>query len=116
MHHALNKTIQRDAGPQGSRGERIATRAGLLPGDLVFFRDGSGNVHHVGMSLGGDKFVHAPHTGDVVKVSSLNERYYASSSPAGAATGVDPGAAGWYRRHSGGRASNADRPRRPQYA
>ena len=28
-----------------------------------------GNVHHVGMSLGGDKFMHAPHTGDVVKVS-----------------------------------------------
>jgi hypothetical protein len=29
------------------------------------------------MSLGGDRFIHAPHTGDVVKVSSLNESYYA---------------------------------------
>jgi hypothetical protein len=28
------------------------------------------------MSLGGDKFIHAPHTGDVVKVSSLDEAYY----------------------------------------
>ena len=51
-------------------------RAELLPGDLVFFRDASGYVHHVGISMGGDKFLHAPHTGDVVKVSSLNEPYY----------------------------------------
>jgi cell wall-associated NlpC family hydrolase len=50
----------------------------LLPGDLVFFRDPSGYVHHVGMSLGGDKFIHAPHTGDVVKISSLSG-WYAST-------------------------------------
>jgi hypothetical protein len=49
----------------------------LLPGDLVFFKNASGDVHHVGMSLGGDKFMHAPHTGDVVKISSLKESYYA---------------------------------------
>ena len=49
----------------------------LLPGDLIFFRDDSGYVHHVGMSLGGKKFIQAPHTGDVVKISSLNEAYYA---------------------------------------
>ncbi len=51
-------------------------RSELLPGDLVFFRDSTGYVHHVGMSLGGDKFIHAPHTGDVVKISSLDEPYY----------------------------------------
>ena len=51
-------------------------RGELLPGDLVFFRDASGYVHHVGISMGGDKFLHAPHTGDVVKVSSLDEPYY----------------------------------------
>ena len=51
-------------------------RSELLPGDLVFFRDASGYVHHVGISIGGDKFLHAPHTGDVVKVSSLDEPYY----------------------------------------
>jgi hypothetical protein len=49
----------------------------LQPGDLVFFRDSSGDVHHVGMSLGGDRFIQAPHTGDVVKISSLKESYYA---------------------------------------
>jgi cell wall-associated NlpC family hydrolase len=52
-------------------------RKDLAPGDLVFFRDPSGYVHHVGISMGGDKFLHAPSTGDVVKESSLDESYYA---------------------------------------
>jgi cell wall-associated NlpC family hydrolase len=48
----------------------------LKPGDLVFFGQ-PGNIYHVGISMGGDKFIHAPHTGDVVKTSSLKESYYA---------------------------------------
>lgn len=52
---------------------RITTDIGRLrAGDLVFF----GNpVHHVGMYLGNGDFVHAPHTGDVVKVSKLSGYY-----------------------------------------
>ena len=42
-------------------------RADLQPGDLVFF-DG---LNHVGIYIGGNQFVHAPETGDVVKISSL---------------------------------------------
>ena len=44
----------------------------LEPGDLVFF-DGLG---HVGIYIGGGNFIHAPHTGDVVKISSLSESWY----------------------------------------
>ena len=51
------------------------SRDQLQPGDLVFF-DGLG---HVGIYIGGDQFVHAPHTGDVVKISSLDERWYAAT-------------------------------------
>jgi cell wall-associated NlpC family hydrolase len=50
------------------------SRDQLQPGDLVFF-DGLG---HAGIYIGGDQFVHAPHSGDVVKISSLNEGWYAS--------------------------------------
>ena len=57
-------------------GGRHIGRKDLLPGDLVFFRDKTGDVHHVGISMGGDRFVHAPHTGGVVHESSLNEPYY----------------------------------------
>jgi cell wall-associated NlpC family hydrolase len=39
----------------------------LAPGDLVFFN----GLNHVGMYIGGGNFVHAPHTGDVVKISSM---------------------------------------------
>jgi cell wall-associated NlpC family hydrolase len=49
-------------------------RSQLQPGDLVFF-DGLG---HAGIYIGGDQFIHAPHTGDVVKISSLNDSWYAS--------------------------------------
>ncbi len=47
----------------------------MQPGDLVFFQK-NGDVHHVGIYMGGGKFLHSPHTGDVVKISSLSEPYY----------------------------------------
>ena len=43
-------------------------RSALQAGDLVFF-DGDG---HVGIYIGNGQFVHAPHTGDVVKISNLD--------------------------------------------
>ena len=50
--------------------------AHLQAGDLLFFRDSSGDNHHTGMYIGNGMMIHAPHTGDVVKVSSLKEPYY----------------------------------------
>lgn len=43
----------------------------LQPGDLVFFHS---DLHHMGIYIGNGQFIHAPHTGDVVKISSLAER------------------------------------------
>jgi cell wall-associated NlpC family hydrolase len=40
----------------------------LQAGDLVFFH----GLSHVGIYIGGNQFVHAPHTGDVVKISQLS--------------------------------------------
>ena len=59
---------QYGAGTPVARGE-------LQSGDLVFF-DGLG---HVGIYIGGGQFIHAPHTGDVVRVSSLSESWYAAT-------------------------------------
>jgi cell wall-associated NlpC family hydrolase len=50
----------------------------LQPGDLVFFTGAS----HVGIYIGGGQFIHAPHTGDVVKISSLSG-YYSSNFAGG---------------------------------
>lgn len=49
----------------------------LLPGDLVFFEAKSPDKpEHVGMYLDDGLFIHDPHTGDFVKVSSLGEDWY----------------------------------------
>jgi peptidoglycan DL-endopeptidase CwlO len=46
-------------------------RSELQPGDLVFF-DGLG---HNGIYIGGNQFIHSPHTGDVVKISTITGWY-----------------------------------------
>ena len=60
--------------PDQFNATRRVARSDLQPGDLVFF-DGLG---HVGIYVGNGKFIHSPHTGDVVKVSSLSG-YYSSN-------------------------------------
>ena len=49
-------------------GTRISSQSALAPGDLVFFH----GLGHMGIYIGNDQFVHAPHRGDVVKISSLS--------------------------------------------
>ena len=41
----------------------------IKPGDMVFF---GYPAHHVGLYIGEGKYLHAPQTGDVVKISELN--------------------------------------------
>jgi cell wall-associated NlpC family hydrolase len=66
-------------GFQYYQGRRVP-RDQLQPGDLVFFRANSGGVpQHEGMYVGNGSFIHAPRTGDVVKISSLFETRYALS-------------------------------------
>jgi cell wall-associated NlpC family hydrolase len=51
------------------------SRDDLQPADLVFFN----GLGHMGMYIGGGQFIHAPHTGDVVKISSIHDSWYAST-------------------------------------
>ncbi|HEV3479788.1 MAG TPA: NlpC/P60 family protein [Gaiellaceae bacterium] len=46
------------------------SRDQLQPGDLVFYR----GLGHMGMYIGGGNYIHAPQTGDVVKISSVSGR------------------------------------------
>jgi len=48
----------------------------LQPGDLVFFEPSARGPQHEGMYIGDGQFIQAPHTGDVVKISSLSEPSY----------------------------------------
>jgi cell wall-associated NlpC family hydrolase len=44
----------------------------LQPGDMVFFS----GLGHMGIYIGGGMMVHAPHTGDVVRVAPIAGRSY----------------------------------------
>jgi len=52
----------------------------LQVGDAVFFDTdrSTGGPDHVGIYIGGGKFLHAPKTGDVVKISDMTDSYYSS--------------------------------------
>jgi cell wall-associated NlpC family hydrolase len=52
------------------------SRGNLEPGDLVFFYS---DLHHVGIYIGNGQVVHAPTTGDVVKVASIDAMPYAGA-------------------------------------
>lgn len=47
-------------------------RSALAPGDLVFF-DGLG---HSGIYVGDGRFIHATHSGDVVRISRMTDSWY----------------------------------------
>jgi cell wall-associated NlpC family hydrolase len=61
-------------GSQWNAGPHVAY-SDLAPGDLVFFEPGIG---HVGIYIGNGEFIHAPHTGTVVQISSLSDAWYSA--------------------------------------
>jgi len=61
---------------RAGRGVRVGQQQ---PGDLLFFNtEGSDPASHVGIYVGDDQFIAAPHTGAVVSISNLSDPYYAS--------------------------------------
>jgi peptidoglycan DL-endopeptidase CwlO len=54
-----------------SHGRRV-TRRSLRPGDLVFFAGAS----HVGIYVGNGRFLHAPHSGTVVSITTMGSSWY----------------------------------------
>lgn len=79
VQHVFNKQgvkLPRVAKDQARAGREVG-KGELQSGDLVYFQGTHGaGVSHIGVYIGDGKFVHAPKTGDVVKVSNLNDAYY----------------------------------------
>jgi peptidoglycan DL-endopeptidase CwlO len=67
-------SLPHNAAAQYGYGSPVS-RSDLQPGDLVFFN----GLGHNGIYIGGGQFIHSPHTGDVVKISSLGDSWYAST-------------------------------------
>jgi cell wall-associated NlpC family hydrolase len=67
-YKAAGISLPHSSKSQSTMGTHVA-KADLKPGDLVFFYS---PVSHVGIYTGGGQMVHAPTSGDVVKVASVD--------------------------------------------
>jgi len=54
---------------------RPVARRDLEAGDIVFFN----GLSHVGIYVGNGRFIHSPHSGDVVKISRFSDDWYGST-------------------------------------
>ena len=70
VYGRLGVSLPRVTYSQWSAGRHVL-RSELAPGDLVFFYGQS----HVGIYIGGGRFIHAPHTGTSVRIDSLSGWY-----------------------------------------
>lgn len=77
VYAQVGVSLPHSSAAQISCGQRVS-RADLQPGDLVFF---GSPIHHVGIYVGGGMMIHAPHTGDVVKIAPMNSNYVGACRP-----------------------------------
>lgn len=75
FRNALGIVLPRQAHLQFSSGETV-DRSHLEPGDLVFFRTQGRRITHVGIYLDDGRFIHAPRTGETIRVDRLNNPYW----------------------------------------
>ena len=68
-------SIPREVREQFRMGTLVQTDQ-LVAGDLLFFATTDPGASHVGISIGGDEFVHAPSSTGVVRVEHLGSSYW----------------------------------------
>ncbi|HBR07450.1 MAG TPA: hypothetical protein DD735_00980 [Clostridiales bacterium] len=72
-------TVNRTAAGLAYSGTAVSSSE-LAPGDVILFTSQGGSyIGHTGIYIGDGQFIHAPHTGDVVKISSLSSDYYTTN-------------------------------------
>lgn len=71
----LGKALPRLASQQSQVGTEVPKEA-LQPGDLVFFDTARGPATHVGIYVGHNVFINAPHTGAKVRFENLTSDYW----------------------------------------
>jgi cell wall-associated NlpC family hydrolase len=73
VYRQLGITLDHYAAWQFLEGTRVSP-AELQPGDLVFFEPKADGPGHVGIYVGNGQMINAPHTGDVVRIASIQGR------------------------------------------
>ncbi|MFO7752455.1 MAG: NlpC/P60 family protein [Desulfobacteraceae bacterium] len=74
VYRKVGIDLPRTAQNQFGRG-RFVKKQNLTQGDLVFFKSG-GRISHVGVYIGGGRFIHAPGRGKTVCRETLDRRYF----------------------------------------
>ena len=74
-HRQAGIEVPRTARSQLAAASPVA-RGALQAGDLLFFRIGARRAGHVGIYIGGGKFIHAPSGGKRVAAARLGDRYW----------------------------------------
>jgi cell wall-associated NlpC family hydrolase len=75
FQEVVGVTLPRTAREMARLGGRVAP-GDLKAGDLVFFNTRSSPFSHVGIYLGDDRFIHAPHLGGEVEIVTMSQRYW----------------------------------------
>jgi peptidoglycan DL-endopeptidase CwlO len=76
VYRSVGISLPRTSSAQQNVGTRVSLNQ-LQPGDLVF--RGS-PAYHVGIYIGGGQYIHAPQTGDVVKIAPFNPSQFSTAS------------------------------------
>ncbi|WP_079418902.1 C40 family peptidase [Thiomonas intermedia] len=72
----LGTVLPHNAAQQAREGEKIP-ESQLRPGDLVFFNTLRRAFSHVGIYIGNGQFIHAPRSGQTIRVENLDSPYWA---------------------------------------
>jgi cell wall-associated NlpC family hydrolase len=75
VYNLCGLSIPRTSRDQYKAGEPVI-KEDLRDGDLVFFGSSEDTINHVGIYVGGSRFVHAPKRGEDIRATSVDESYF----------------------------------------
>jgi cell wall-associated NlpC family hydrolase len=75
VYSRFDVSLPRTSRAQSRSGEPV-DRSDVEPGDLVFFRTGRQSVSHVGIYIGGGRFIHASTSARQVRIDDLDDDYF----------------------------------------
>lgn len=71
FNKSLGINLPRTAAEMAKVGKRVSVDQ-LKPGDLIFFNSSRGSNTHIGIYLGGNKFIQSPRTGENIQITDLS--------------------------------------------
>lgn len=75
VYNLCGLSIPRTSRDQFKAGDSVI-KEDLKDGDLIFFGSSADKINHVGIYVGGGKFVHAPRQGEEIRITAVNDSYF----------------------------------------